>query len=820
MGEVYRADDLRVGQPVALKFIRIGRWSDGVLRERLLREAQLARRITHPNVCRIYDISEGSDEMYLSMEYIDGENLRSLLRRVGRLPFEKALDVAQQLCAGLAAAHDQGVLHLDLKPENVMIDGRGRAIISDFGVARPVDQSASASIEGTPSYMAPEQRSSGVLTVQTDLYALGLVLFEVFTGNRASSDNSILQSIANLATSERLPALRGNRHLDPQVEQVISECIQPEPGDRPQYATAVAAALPGGGPFSAAIAAGRIPSPVMVAAANRKALRPAIVTALATALAAQAAVIGILNRRVLSETAPPMSPTVLRTRAEDTLRALGHELPQAYRAYWFTSKRSYREQVLDRTAPFSVTETSVRPSPALYFVLRESPAPLLAANVFGVVFYRDPPSEAGMADVTLDGNGRLVRMCAIPATREKPHHSVTADQWRTLFTHAGLRVDELTAVTPTRTPPVGYDSWAEWTTSRDGSTAHVTAAAFAGKPVYFDVDDEQQSPEALRDQTRSLSRLTADPTIVFVATAVGLLLAVLIARHRLLRGDADTRGMTRLALYFFALNSMEIALEPDHVTHFGEEYFLIAKLVGWGLYWCATNGVLYLAFEPAVRRRAPELLIGWNRVMVGNLRDALVGRDLIVGTVAGTVTVLLMWLVFAEGNWLNVNTNPPFRPALESFRDPRHVAALVVFLQARALSAALGGVFLFAFLNRLVRPKWVASALWVVIFAAAVDSPELRASSDWRVTLQFAVVPATIAAFVLTRFGLLAFVATLFTTAMWTRSPAALEFAAWYANRSLTALIIIISVGAFGARAALVDSRRTLQSRARIAGYI
>src|SRR5207247_1610689 len=125
MGEVYRADDLRLGQPVALKFLPASLESDPERLSRFHSEVRLARQVAHPNVCRMYDIGETEGQHFLSMEYVDGEDLGSLLRRIGRLPPDKALEVARQLCAGLAAAHEKGVVHRDLKPSTVMLAGRG-----------------------------------------------------------------------------------------------------------------------------------------------------------------------------------------------------------------------------------------------------------------------------------------------------------------------------------------------------------------------------------------------------------------------------------------------------------------------------------------------------------------------------------------------------------------------------------------------------------------------------------------------------------------------------------------------------------------------
>ncbi len=187
MGEVYRANDLLLGQVVALKFLPVQWTSDEAALARFRNEVRIARQISHPNVCRVYDIGEAEGSIYLSMEYVDGEDVASLLRRIGMLPRDKALEIARQLCAGLAAAHDKSVLHRDLKPANLMLDGRGHLRITDFGLAGVAGEVKDIR-SGTPAYLAPEQRSGREVTARSDIYALGMVLHEIFTGKRPSAD--------------------------------------------------------------------------------------------------------------------------------------------------------------------------------------------------------------------------------------------------------------------------------------------------------------------------------------------------------------------------------------------------------------------------------------------------------------------------------------------------------------------------------------------------------------------------------------------------------------------------------------------------------
>src|SRR6185369_4353738 len=225
MGDVYRADDLRLGKVVALKLLGTQSAPSSDL-DRFTSEVRLARDIAHPNVCRVYDIGEADGWHYLSMEYIDGETLASLLRRIGSLPAEKALDVARQLCAGLAAAHDRGVLHRDLKPGNIMLDGRGQVRIVDLGFATPIADPTS-DVAGTPAYMAPEQLRGEYASERSDLFALGAVLYEVFTGQRLFRARSFAERLVSAEGGP--PALARLAGIDPAVETAIRSCLETDP---------------------------------------------------------------------------------------------------------------------------------------------------------------------------------------------------------------------------------------------------------------------------------------------------------------------------------------------------------------------------------------------------------------------------------------------------------------------------------------------------------------------------------------------------------------------------------------------------------------
>src|SRR5271168_2549372 len=314
MGEVYRAYDLILNQAVALKFLRRAHMSEAAL-ARFRNEVRIARQVSHPNVCRVYDIGFVEGLHFLSMEYLDGEDLDSLLRRIGRLPQDKAIEFTRKICAGLAAAHERGVLHRNLKPANIMIDGRGQVRITDFGLAVLAEEVALGDIRsGTPAYMSPEQKAGKEVTTRSDIYSLGLTLYEMFTGKRRGDTQTTPTDLV--------------KDIDPAVERVILRCMENDPKRRPSSALSVAMALPGGDPIAAALAAGETPSPEMVAASGEKegfSPRIAILCFVGVVALIVALCLTVDWRSDLLVKAPlDIPPEALAFRAQDILKQFGY----------------------------------------------------------------------------------------------------------------------------------------------------------------------------------------------------------------------------------------------------------------------------------------------------------------------------------------------------------------------------------------------------------------------------------------------------------------------------------------------------------------
>ncbi|OEV09525.1 protein kinase domain-containing protein, partial [Streptomyces nanshensis] len=242
MATVYRAVDTRLDRELALKVMHPSLAVDGAFVERFIREAKSVARLAHPNVVGVYDQGTDGTYVYLAMEYVSGCTLRDVLRDRGALRPRVALDVFEPMLAALGAAHHAGMVHRDMKPENVLIGDDGRVKVADFGLVRAVDTQTSVgsdTILGTVSYLAPEQIEQGTTDPRTDLYACGVMLYEMLTGAKPHSGGTPAQVLYQHLHGEMPAPSAAVPGLAPELDALVARATAREPDGRPQDAGAL-----------------------------------------------------------------------------------------------------------------------------------------------------------------------------------------------------------------------------------------------------------------------------------------------------------------------------------------------------------------------------------------------------------------------------------------------------------------------------------------------------------------------------------------------------------------------------------------------------
>jgi len=672
MGEVYRADDLRLGQSVALKFLAVGLLQDPKQLALLHEEVRLSRQISHPNVCRVYDVAEADGQSFLSMEFIDGEDLASLLRRIGRLPPDKGIEIARQLCLGLAAAHENGVIHRDLKPANVMLDGRGQVRITDFGLACLAEQITGAEARsGTPAYMAPEQLAGKEVTVRSDVYALGLMLYEVFTGKRAFQA-STPGELAQLQESSS-PASPSSHvsDLDPAVEKVIMRCLERDPKNRPPSALAVTAALPGGDPLAAALAAGELPSPQIVAAAGDTAVWPmryAVACLVGVVVGLVGCILLYRHGMLVGRVAITKSADGLRDHARAILESLQFG-PGKDSAIGFDHDEDYLRWIQKEDGSATRWDRLADRQPAaLYFWYRQSPKRLVPGPFYpyagtlepGRIMLSEPAHIIeGMVSVKLDLDGRLLELHAVPE-RNWPEQE---PNWKALFDAAGLDIRTFTDIAPAQVPPNYADrpgkAWKGVSPHGRNLSITVEAATYHGRPVYFEIIHDRKE---VKDQAVGAQGVLDEygSMIAAIFEIAMLLVAGVLGPRNLYRGTADRQGALRLGIWSFGLLMLVWTFETHHVLDVADELRLLTFGLAFAFSWAGMLWLKYIALEPYVRQLWPEALITWTRLLAGQWRDARLGRDLLLGALVGVTLGVLDMLGRTLPAWLGSTTPVPY----------------------------------------------------------------------------------------------------------------------------------------------------------------
>jgi serine/threonine-protein kinase len=754
---------------------------------RFRNEVRIARQVSHANVCRVYDIGFSEGEHFISMEYVDGEDLASLLMRIGRLPQDKAIEFARKICAGLAAAHERGVLHRDLKPANIMIDGRGQVRITDFGLAVLAQEVTLGDLRsGTPAYMSPEQKSGKEVTARSDLFSLGLVLYEMFTGRRRDDSRDAPSALV--------------KDLDQAVERVILRCLAEDPKLRPASALSVAMALPGGDPIAAALAAGETPSPEMVAASGEKEGFEPRTAALCFAGVMVAVVIAAVSGRygnVVSRASLDLPPDALAFRAQETLKRLGYAAAPARTAYGFdlwdtdyvkvlnSHPRSTYESVLAAGRP-AVLGFWYRQHSGEFWIDSFLPAAQIPSDV--LTYDQPPNTEPGMIRMFLDAKGRLMQLEVRPTRASNESPAEHASAWQPLFAEAELDPARFTSVAPAAVPPVAIDSRMAWTGTfpeEPARAVRVEAAWWKGKPVYFELRGSWRPTSAEHNAESAaapVSNLAFETLLmlVFVSMLVG---AFLGAAYNLRLGRGDRRSATQLFMGVFAANMMVFVLTAGHVPSFFELHLVVKAIsisvAGAGFIWA-----LYLAIEPHIRRNWPDSLISWSRVQRGRLRDPLVASHILAGTL---VITMLLALRFTMARFAPAHI--PLGATLTSLNSVPFFTANVLGGAIAGLALGTGFLLIVVLLRLLLRRVWIADLIAFTAFGLGFIGPGYVGNEQLFLLGAALSVSSTVSMlWIMRRYGLLSLLTAVILLQCLTIAPISLR--AWYGGRSLLLLSI------------------------------
>ncbi|HEX3747988.1 MAG TPA: serine/threonine-protein kinase [Bryobacteraceae bacterium] len=791
MGEVYRATDMMLGQSVALKFLPAEASSNPRLLERFHGEVRVARQVSHPNVCRVYDIGEIEGMPFISMEYVDGEDLADLLLRIGRLPSDKALETARKLCAGLAAAHERGVIHRDLKPQNIMMNKRGEVVIMDFGLAAIADQLSGDEVRnGTPAYMAPEQLKGSEVTARSDIYSLGLVLYEIFTGKKPFDAKNVRQLI-EMQESIHLPSMTSSAaDIDPMVEKAIRRCLDPDPAKRPASALSVAMALPGGDPLAAALAAGETPSPELVASAGHRQGMPRryAILCLAGLAICLAADVFISGREVAVFNSPAdYSPDVLANKAREMAVTFGYPAKPADSAVWLTDLDGYLPH-LNQVSDPRIRIAWLGAEPSVLAVYRQSPN-LLVAQPYGDIEVQNPPAiTPGMVQVNLNTAGYLRKFEAIPpGDGGALANPVTAEA---VFHAAGLDLTKFTEI-PAKFAPLGaadeVHAWKGPHPKIPGLDFTVEMAAWKGRLTRLHIiyDWKGDPPAAAAQSVTSQVR----GFVLIGMSAAGLLAAMLLARRNWKLGRVDRKGALRIGTARF-LMGLVVWLGTVHAVPSADMINLgISSFATW-LAWGAALWLLYLALEPSVRAHWPHSLVTWNRLLGGEWKDARLASHVLIGAAVGAA----VWTTAAVLDLLS-HADMGSSSGISAALGARQWIAVHTNTVAGDLGIGLLLFFALTGLRQLVKRDWVAAAIAAAFFTFS-NSGNFT-SSNWQVKTTVYLFVFGMLLMVVLRYGLVSIIAAAFFIDTFDSLGLGGDWKAWYTPAGLATASLLAGIAIY-----------------------
>lgn len=811
MGEVYRADDLSLGVSVALKILPERLATNPTWLARFRKEVAAARQVSHPHVCRVYDIAEVDGLSMLSMEFIAGDDLAAIVRKVGRLSSGLAIDLTRQIARGLDAVHDEGLVHRDLKPANVMIDGRGRAKLADFGLA-----ATAASVQGndayagTPAYQAPEQLAGGELSERTDLYALGLLAYELLSGRRPygmTDRDGLIRAQMELPP----PPSTFDATVPPEVDRVVLKCLAADPLKRPASAAEVYSTLPGDAALNAALAAGVTPSAEVVADAGgegRLSRQAAILLAAGTLLCTIFIALLFKDTYLLGRM-PQLSPTELKVRASTIAAEFEpHPGPFVASGPYFDSdySRWHRQKDLGSNRLNGVA--AGRPL-EFYYWYRVSDVPMVpsvrSSGPSFVTPLHPPIGIPGSVLVRMDFTGRLLTLHRVPRGERTGMPNTPPDKIR-LFALAGLDPDVFHDVKPTHEWSIPFDRRDAWTgvyPERPDIPLMVEVATDRGEVVGFRLVSPWTQPEEANTDELKPSNLYEVTSLLFGTVFPMLMLVVggALAFGHTRAGRADWRGASVLALIDAGVSAVDLTALVFHEQRPHLVKAWVLEMLMKVLFNAVIIALGYLAFEPFVRRRWPLHLIGWTRLFKGRWRDPMVGRDVLTGAFLGACVAMVCSVTRVIPQWFGLIPETP-APMVDSGNA---VGGVTVGL-LRASTYGIMVTFVVYLTSRIVRTPW----LWVPLLVGLL----MLMSQDSRMHPWLYYPPMYVccvgSAWLFCRRGLLAFAAGIAVCCWHLYGQLTFDFTTSYWLTSVVSLTVIVMTVLYGLVVSVGGWRRLL----------
>jgi serine/threonine-protein kinase len=435
---------------------------------------------------------------------------------------------------------------------------------------------------------------------------------------------------------------------------------------------------------------------------------------------------------------------------------------------------------------------------AIYFWHRTSPRYLIPKDGHEVSSFDPPVDVSGMTRVALDVRGRLIGFQAVPPeVEEKTTQNIQTD-WSTLFAEAGLDIRNYKETESQRTPPFFADERKAWEGNHIDHPEipiRIEAAAFHGKPVYFNIIFPWDTPS--RQTESSASTAGSVWEISFAVLYFSLFLAALIvAYHNLKAGRGDKKGALKLGVLVFLTTTLPRLIDNNHVPEFSGELTIFAESASSGVFFAAFTWIFYIALEPFVRRRWSELMISWSRLLAGDFRDPLVGRDILIGGLLGLCGAAAQYLTMLLYQWSGI-ASPPYMQVFtpELLSGIEIVVAHLFFPMSFLIFYTIAISFVLLLLLTVLRKKSLAIAAFWLIYLIPWLIGAIYGS--W-LPLVGGVLAATLVTIAVARFGLLALYIYFLFQALSFNHTITSDFSSWYAKNTLFVFVVIMSVAIYG----------------------